>query len=445
MNRLIKCLLFCLALSPVTLLAQNSLNTSLLFHWQDTTLVGSTAYDNVYNEIWGVYQDGREYAIIGSTDGTHIFDVSDVLNAQQVAYVPGAYQGTGVIHRDFHDYKGYLYIVCDEGPSTLQIVDISTLPDSVSIVYDSDDLFTLAHNIFIDTTSARMYTSNGTIYSLEDPEQPAFIYATGDLSSHDMYVRNDTAYVNWGGSGLNIIDFNNIEVGVPNSHEIIGQLDVYPFQGYNHSGWLTEDGRFYVMADENHGHHMKMLDVSDLNNITVVSTFFSGEDSIQCVPHNQIINDQYVYTAYYHDGLRVHDVSDPYNPSLIAFYDTFEPNHYNSLMGAWGVYPFLPSGNILVSDMQTGLYVFGIDYPKTNQIIEVTKLVYMYPNPTKDVFHMQFIREGLLKIFDLSGKLLKTKEVIGGEVLILSELPRGLYIAQLEFENEVYHQKIVKQ
>ena len=69
MNRFIlsKRLLFYFALCPVTLLAQNSLNTNLLFHWQDTTLAGSTAFDNVYNEIWGVYQDGREYHIYGGT------------------------------------------------------------------------------------------------------------------------------------------------------------------------------------------------------------------------------------------------------------------------------------------------------------------------------------------------------------------------------------------
>ena len=69
-----------------------------------------------------------------------------------------------------------------------------------------------------------------------------------------------------------------------------------------------------------------------------------------------------MYTAHYHDGVYIHDISDPNNPILVAFYDTFDPTHYNSYMGAWGVYPFLPSGNILVSDMQTGLYVFEIDY-----------------------------------------------------------------------------------
>ena len=27
----------------------------------------------------------------------------------EVAFVPGAYTGAGVIHRDYHDYNGYLY------------------------------------------------------------------------------------------------------------------------------------------------------------------------------------------------------------------------------------------------------------------------------------------------------------------------------------------------
>ena len=45
-----------------------------------------------------------------------------------------------------------IYIVCDEGnSSTLQIIDISNLPNSVTTVYDSDSLFQKSHNIFIDT------------------------------------------------------------------------------------------------------------------------------------------------------------------------------------------------------------------------------------------------------------------------------------------------------
>ena len=56
-----------------------------------------------------------------------------------------------------------------------------------------------------------------------------------------------------------------------------------------------------------------------------------------------------------------------------GYYDTFEPNHHDSYMGGVGFYPFLPSGNILLSDMQTGLYVFEVNYenPLTTEEILV--------------------------------------------------------------------------
>ena len=86
---------------------------TLLYHWQDTTLVGSWAYNNTYNECWGLVVNDREIAIIGSTEGTHFFDVTNTSTATEVAFVAGAYTGGGVIHRDYHDFNGYLSVVCD--------------------------------------------------------------------------------------------------------------------------------------------------------------------------------------------------------------------------------------------------------------------------------------------------------------------------------------------
>ena len=54
-----------------------SWQVNLLYNWQDTTLVPSWQYDNTYNEIWGVQINGAEIAIIGSTAGTHFFDVTN--------------------------------------------------------------------------------------------------------------------------------------------------------------------------------------------------------------------------------------------------------------------------------------------------------------------------------------------------------------------------------
>ena len=158
-------------------------------------MVGSWAYDNTYNEIWGFEINNHEFAVIGSTAGTHIFDVSNVQNIYETAFIAGAYTGGGVIHRDYHDFDGYLYAVCDEGSSsTLQIIDISNLPYSFNVVYDDNALFNKAHNIFIDTSTAKLYAcaSNNAmdVYSLANPVLPVLINELNDPTIghvHDAY------------------------------------------------------------------------------------------------------------------------------------------------------------------------------------------------------------------------------------------------------------------
>lgn len=437
-----KSILFTLFLFPILLFSQISLNANLLFSWQDTSLIGSSAFDNVYNEVWGFVQNGNEFAVLGSTAGTHIFDVTDPENSTQVAFIEGKAQGSQIIHRDFHDYRGYLYIACDEGPSSLQIVDISELPDTAIVVYDSDELFERAHNIFIDTLNAKLYTTNGTIYSLDNPEEPILLYQNSVLSSHDMYVKNDTAYINSQGNGLVVADFSQTTLE-NQTHQLIGSLLSYNQQGYNHSGWLSDDGNYYVMADENWGLDMKMLDVTDLSNIEVISFISSNVDE-NSIPHNQIINGDFVYTAYYHDGLYVHNISNPMYPYLVAYYDTFSPDHHESYMGAWGVYPLLPSGNILVSDMQTGLYIIEIDYESAGIESESINRVNLYPNPTNDYITIDLDESFFYEIYDLQSKKVSSESIAQNNTINVSSLNRGIYILKVTTNNEVYTQKIFK-
>lgn len=428
-------------LFTTTIQAQDSENINLLYQWSVDTLIGSEAFDNVYNEVWGVVVDDREYAIIGSTAGTHFFDVTNPSIASEIAFVAGRVVGDEIIHRDYHDYQNYLYAVSDEGLSSLQIIDISTLPDSVSVVYDSSDLFYRSHNIFIDTAKARLYTTNGDIYTLENPIDPKFLYNTSLLSSHDVYVENDTAYINTGTLGFVIVDFSQTTLE-NQSHEVIGTLPTYPDQGYNHSGWITPDGNYYAMADETWGMRMKMLDISDFSNIEVVALFGSGVDE-NSIPHNQIINGNYLYTAYYHDGFYVHDISDPFTPILIGYYDTFEPDHHESYMGAWGVYPFLPSGNILISDMQTGLYLFEVNYdnPLGTDVLVNNKNA-IYPNPCSDVLNLNLTNKSQVNLYDIQGNKVFNASDVYNIQLNTNFLSNGIYILKLTDETGVSTHKI---
>ncbi|MFT5185431.1 MAG: choice-of-anchor B domain-containing protein, partial [Flavobacteriales bacterium] len=376
-----------IALFVLSTSAQESLNCSLLYQWQDDELPGSAIFDNTYNEIWGYSAEGREYAIIGSTMGTHIFDITEIGNAEEIHFFEGEVTGPNIIHRDFHDYSGYLYVVCDEGSSSLQVIDMNGLPETATMVYDSSEILIRSHNIFIDESNAMMYVCGGEdqlrLVSLENPEAPVEVLDCNDDIPewqtvgylHDIYVKDGIAYCN-NGSGLFIVDFSDLT-----NVQVLGSLTDYSESGYNHSGWLHESGQYYALADETHGMRIKLLDVSDPTDITEVSLFGSGINE-NSIAHNLIFEGDILHVSYYYDGYYAFDISDPENPETIAFYDTSEIAHGTSYKGAWGVYPLLSSGKILVSDMQEGLFVLGLETPNSIEELQSGNKG-IYPNPAE--------------------------------------------------------------
>lgn len=417
--------------------AQNNLNMELIYQWKDTTLIPSADHGNPYNEIWGYTNDGREYAIIGSTAGTHIFDITDINNVDTVDFIAGKLQGDQVIHRDYDTYQDHLYIVCDEGASSLQIADLSFLPDSAPVVYNSDDLIITSHNIFIDTVSGNLYTCGGatnlgpnflSVYSLTtDPANPQFlINCSNDVpwwnSSieyvHDIYVQNDTAYCNAGENGLFVVDFSDI-----NSVQSLGSLTNYLQKGYNHSGWLHKSGNYYALADENHGLDVKILDVTDLNDITLIDTIGANVVDTLSIPHNLIFKDDNLYVSHYFDGIYVFNTSDVNNISLAGYYNTSTSVHaMNKYEGCWGVYPFLPSGKILASDMQEGLFVFNTTFPiGIDEEAENDFTFIAYPNPARSTLTVTttlFSDVLPYTIYDLNGSVVSRGELSNSQTKI---------------------------
>jgi len=350
-----------------------SQNISLLSNWFDPDLelngIGGS-YTDVYGYSNGVY----EYAIIGSTFGLHIIDVSNPTEPVEVTRIEGAESGSIVTHRDFHTLGKYLYAVCDQGESTLQIIDLSNLPLSVEVVYDSAELFTRSHNIFIDTLTSKMYscstkgydmdnnywTSSLCVYDISNPLQPYLLHNMDEYipNTHDIWVDNDTAFINCPSTGTLVWEFEN-------SPSQISSFTSYPDFGTNHSGWKSGDT--YVFAEENSGYDLKIVDASNLEDLELVSTFNTNVNEFS-IAHNLMIKDNLVYISYYHDGLQVYDISNPTEPIQVAFYDTYLPENTGGYAGAWGVYSFLPSGNILISDVQSGLFVLEMNLSEEQRI-----------------------------------------------------------------------------
>ncbi len=337
-------------------------SVQVIYNWDDPTIPVSSTVGNAYNETYGFVVNDHEFAAIGSTLGTHIFAL-DNDPIEYVSFIEGSASGAVVVVRDYDYHDGYLYTVADNdaGQSALQIIDVSSLPDTSFVAAELDEEFTTAHNIVIDESSELLYVCGGfyfftglfnmRVYDISDPLNLQLVYNYPDHYVHDVYVKNDTAFMHCGDAGMFIYNFAN-----PADPELIGQLISYPDQGYNHSGWPSEDGSHYYMTDETFGKQMKALNIEDFMDIQV-SSLFGPDSSIFDVVHNPMVRGNYLFCAYYYDGLLVYDLTDPGNPELIRSFASSSLQPEYNFAGAFGVYALLPSGKILLSDMQNGLFV----------------------------------------------------------------------------------------
>ncbi|MBR9921488.1 MAG: choice-of-anchor B family protein [Bacteroidetes bacterium] len=382
---------------------------NLLDRWDDDSL--PLRYGAAYSDIWGyVDPSGNEYALVATIQGIHIFDVSnnDGMGTAYPVLIDFIQGGSNSLWRDIKTYQNYAYAVADEGGEGLLVIDLSNLPASASLAAQVQTSFTRSHNIFIDEAAARLYAVGTNTHSqgiiVMDLSNPANPVEISDVNLpagyvHDVFVRGDTAYCSHGSDGLYVYDYS-----VATSPTLLGSLTSYPESGYNHSSWLNADGTQLVFADETHGKALKIADVSNLGAISV-STSNLFESTLEApaatnsIAHNPFIKGDSVYISYYHDGVQVFNIEDPDNVFNVAYFDT-EPNNtnYAGFEGCWGVYPFLPSGNIIASDQLRGLFV--LEVTSSSVPVELTDLQGHTDN-SDNILHWQTATESNTAYFEI--------------------------------------------
>lgn len=443
MLRVLFCLLF-----PSFVFGQESKNVTLLDQWAADSLM-TNSLEMRYNDCWGFVNKGQEYAVAGSTEGTHFFLIDEQNQFVPVAFVKGNFAHPSVIHRDFKTYRNYVYSVCDEGLSSLQIIDISDLPNSVTLAYEDSINFARVHNLFIDSTNALMYaciasaSSEGTVlppssmrvYSLIDPVNPSLVYTGPDdiPEVHDAHVRNNIAYLNCGFEGLRVYDFTN-----PTSPIYLQNLSIYQEQGYSHQGWLSPDGTKYVFGDETNGKKLKFCEIE--NNLVSIESYFGTNYEENSVPHNIMLSNDFAYVAYYNEGLRIYDMRET-PPQEIAHYDTHpQEEGVFTMRGAWGIYAELPSGRILVSDRKNGLFLF--DFEKEIFEGDNGKEIILFSNPSEQGSPIRFrlkdssVDQFEYRIVDMAGKTIDSASVVDRNYAELEVfLAVGIYTLEIRFED----------
>jgi choice-of-anchor B domain-containing protein len=352
------------------------------------------------NDVWGHVDlnSGNEYAIIGLNNGVAIINVTDPVNPVEIGIISGANSWWRDIKvYQYYDenlglWQAYAYTTIDSAADKVSIIDLNDLPNSVSLV-EKDNVVATAHNVYISnidhtlnitlpglTASLQLMGTNKnsgafTNYSLADPKTITELTGLnkGQGYTHDgaSLVIDDERKNSICPSTANctiFVDFNEKDMKLwdisdPQKTALVGTgiyTDVSSINQYVHSGWPSEDKQYIFAHDEFDEEKaginttVRVFAIADLNNPQHVGQWTGTTAAID---HNGFVRGNRYYMTNYERGLTVLDISDPVYPIEVGYFDTFTPSNNADFNGAWGAYPFLPSGNILVSDFNSGLYI----------------------------------------------------------------------------------------
>lgn len=327
------------------------------------------------SDCWGYASpSGREYALFGHSHGMTVLEVTNPGAPLVLTTLPGPVS----IWRDIKVYGHHAYVVSEGVGADLQVVDLSLVDAGVVTLVNTVTTggTSRTHNLAIDADSGFLYRCGGgsagalRIYSLADPANPTYVATWPDRYVHDCQVVTYTSgpysgkqiafcctgfNAGWVEPGIDILDVTDKQNIVP--------LDRYLYPGgvYSHQAWLSEDRQYLFLNDEVDEQQFGLptttlvIDVSTLTNPFLADTFTNGSTA---VGHNLYTRDQQVFEANYRSGLRVFDISNPLAAVETAFFDTWPDDdlpHYN---GLWNVYPYFPSGVLLGSDLERGLFLW---------------------------------------------------------------------------------------
>lgn len=331
------------------------------------------------NDSWGWTDNvtGKEYALVCSSNGVSFVDVSNPVDPILVGNLPTA--TTNSIWRDVKVYNDHAFIVSEANSHGMQVFDLSRLRDVASPpeVFTEDAHYTQfgnAHNIVINEDSGFAYAVGTNTYNggphfvnIQDPKNPV---AAGGYSN-DSYS-HDAQVVTYNGPDA---DYNGSEILIGSNENEVVIVDVtdknnpvniskisYSNIGFTHQGWFTEDQKYFILGDEidevdfNTRTRTIVFDFTDLDNPVFHMQHLGPTNAID---HNVYVKGDLLYQANYTAGVRIIDISDIETKTMteLGFFDTYPENNSTSFHGAWNVYPYFASGNIIVSDIERGLFI----------------------------------------------------------------------------------------
>lgn len=331
------------------------------------------------NDCWGWTDPmtGKEYALMGRTSGTSFLDISDPGSPVYLGNLPTATGNS--TWRDIKVYANHAFIVSEASGHGLQVFDLTRLrgvtTPPVTFTHDARDTsFGDAHNIAINESSGFAYVvgsntcgGGARMFNIQTPTAPTFAGCdTTDGYTHDaqcvLYHGPDAAYAgreicfDSNEDTLTIVDVTN--KSAPLRLARMG----YAGSSYTHQGWLTEDHAYFLLDDEGdeqafaHNTRTYVWNVSDLDAPVLIGSYTGPTAAID---HNLYVKGQRAYEANYRSGLRILDLTNVASGTLTetGYFDTYPASNTANFNGAWSVYPYFPSGRVVVCTIESGLFI----------------------------------------------------------------------------------------
>nr|MDT0662728.1 choice-of-anchor B family protein [Micromonospora sp. DSM 115978] len=337
------------------------------------------------NDIWGWTDPStrREYALVGRRNGTSFVDVTNPAAPVYLGNLP-AYQNRTAIWRDIKVYRDHAFIVADVSGHGMQVFNLTRLRGVTTpqtwTANAHYNRFGNSHNIAINEQTGFAYavgsnTCSGGLHMVNIATPTAPVYA--GCVSQDGYTHDTQCVVYRGPDSA----YTGREICVSSNEDTVTIVDVtskasprqivrasYSGRQYTHQGWLTENQRYFLLDDEldesraGGGTKTFVFDLYDLDAPRHIATYTS---SAAATDHNQYVKGNFSYQANYRAGLRILDLRNVGSGSLseAGYFDIYPSSNTASMNGAWSVYPYFPSGNIVVSGIEQGLFVLRANLP----------------------------------------------------------------------------------
>lgn len=329
------------------------------------------------NDSWGWTdpQTNNEYVLMGLDNGTAFVDISVPEEPIFLGKLPSA--GDPGVWRDIKVANNYAYIISEAPGHGMQVFDLTHLRNVAAppVTFTADFHYTEfsdGHNLIINEDSGFVYAVGTELYN----GGPHFINISDPLSptheggyAEDGYTHDGQAIIYNGPDtehhgkeiflGSNINEVVILDVTDKTTPVQLGTVS-YDNAEYTHQGWFTEDQRYFIVGDEldelEFGFQTRTLifDMSDLDNPEYYGEYLGPTTAID---HNGYVKGSLLYLANYSAGLRVIDITDIDNFEEVGYFDTYPDNDTASFNGVWNVYPFFESGNIVLSDLNGGLFI----------------------------------------------------------------------------------------